>query len=155
MDEFRRDDPNVIIPLASTQPRVEETIIIERESSAGWWVVGVLSALVIGVAVWLFTRPSETDPSAELRIAQAEAAAADAQATAQTAIGQNRVAEARDSVAIAQAQAMAARADAERAIQQARAAEARAATPVVIERQTVVRPSANGDAVITTTTPQP
>lgn len=45
MDEFRRDDPNVIIPLASTQPRVEETIIIERESSAGWWVVGVLSAL--------------------------------------------------------------------------------------------------------------
>ncbi|WP_299172528.1 hypothetical protein [uncultured Brevundimonas sp.] len=154
MDEFRRDDPNVIIPLASTQPRVEETIIIERESSAGWWVVGVVSALVIGVAVWLFTRPPEQDLSAELRIAQAEAAAADAQATAQTAIVQNRVADARDSIALAQAQTMAARADAARAIQQAREAEARA-DPVVVERQTVIRPSGSEDAVVTTTTTQP
>ncbi|MBC1183074.1 hypothetical protein HF680_10465 [Brevundimonas sp. WCHBH090558] len=155
MDEFRRDDPNVIIPIASTLPRVEETIIVERESTTGWWLAALLGAIVIGVALWLFTRPSDRDPSAELRLAQAEAAAADAQATAQSALLRNSEAEARDSIALAQAQAMAARAEADRAIQQARVAQARAAEPVVIERQTVVRPASSGDVVIAPTSPQP
>lgn len=43
MDEFRRDDPNVIIPIASTLPRVEETIIVERESTTGWWLAALLA----------------------------------------------------------------------------------------------------------------
>ena len=74
----------MIIPIASTVARVEETIIVERESTTGLWLVAVLGAVVIGIALWLFTKPSDRDPSAELRLAQAEAAAADAQATAQS-----------------------------------------------------------------------
>lgn len=145
----------MIIPIASTVARVEETIIVERESTTGLWLVAVLGAVVIGIALWLFTKPSDRDPSAELRLAQAEAAAADAQATAQSTLVRNSEADARDSIALAQAQAMAARAEADRAIQQARAAQARPAEPVVIERQTVVRPASGGDVVVTSTSPQP
>ncbi|MCW0047507.1 uncharacterized protein HemX [Brevundimonas sp. UYEF29] len=147
----------MIIPIASTVARVEETIIVERESTTGLWLVAVLGAVVIGIALWLFTKPSDRDPSAELRLAQAEAAAAaaDAQATAQSTLVRNSEADARDSIALAQAQAMAARAEADRVIQQARAAQARPAEPVVIERQTVVRPASGGDVVVTSTSPQP
>ncbi|OYW91163.1 MAG: hypothetical protein B7Z13_13255 [Caulobacterales bacterium 32-67-6] len=153
MDEFKRVDPNVIIPLASTERRVEEVVVIQRESSAGWWAVGILCALALVVVVWLLTRPTETDPTAELRLSQAEAAAADAQETATTAIIQNRVEGARDSVAIAQAEAMEARAEAVRATQQARAAEARAASG--LSQPTPTAAPATGSAVVTTTSPQP
>ncbi len=154
MDEFKRDDPNVIVPLPLAQPRVEETIVIQRESDTGWWVAGILSVLVLLTVIWLVTRPAESDSDAEIRLAQAEAAAAEAQATADAAVTANRVAGARDSVAIAQAQAMEARAEAVRATQQARAAEARAGAPVVIERQTVTEGPVPGTVVVTTTRPQ-
>ncbi len=155
MDEFKRDDPNVIIPLTSTLPRVEETIVIQRESSAGWWAVGILCSLVLVVAVWLLTRPDGADDLTDLRLAQAEAAAAEAQATAANAVNATS-ATVSDRVAIAQAEAMEARADAVRATQEARAAEAQAAAPIVVERGAVVRPAAsNGTAVVTSTSPQP
>jgi hypothetical protein len=129
VDELKRVDPNVIIPLASTERRVEEVVVIQRESSAGWWAVGILCALALVVVVWLLTRPAET---------------------AATALVQNRVSGARDSVAIAQAEAMEARAEAVRATQQARTAEALAASG----RAPVEQPSA-GVAVVTSTSPQP
>lgn len=150
MDELKRVDPNVIIPLAGAERRVEEVVVIQRESSAGWWAVGILCALALVVVVWLLTRPAETDPAAELRLSQAEAAAADAQDAADAALVQNRVTSARDSVAIAQAEAMEARAQAVRATQQARAAEALVASGSA----QVEQPSA-GVAVVTSASPQP
>lgn len=159
MDEFKRDDPNVIIPLPEPRPRVAETIIVQREvksdGNSGWWALGIFSALVLIAVVWMLTRTTHTDNVADVRLAQAEAAAADAQATADAAIAANRMDGARDSVAIAQAQAMQARAEALEATQQARAAQAQAqaANPVVVERQTIT-PGSTPDSVVVTTTRQ-
>lgn len=156
MDDFKRDDPNVITPLPGSERRVEERVIIQRESSsAASWAVGILALLGVAVIMWFLTRPAEQDTDAELRAAQAEAAAENAQQTAEAAILQNQMSGARDSVALAQAQTATARAEAIRATAEARAAEARASEPVIIERETVVPPPASGRAGVTPTTPQP
>lgn len=155
MDDFKRDDPNVITPLPGAERRIQETVIIQRESSnASWWVVGILAALAVVAVLWFLTRPAEQATDANLRVAQAEAAAESARQTAEAALVQNQINGARDSVAIAQAQTATARAEAIRAAAEARTAEARAAAPVIIERQTVVQPAPNGSAVVTSTTPQ-
>lgn len=155
MDDFKRDDPNVITPLPGVERRVQETVIIQRESSnASWWAVGILTALVVIVLLWFLTRPAEQATDADLRVAQAEAAAESARQTAEAVLVQNQLNGARDSVAIAQAESATARAQAIRAAAEARTAEARAAEPVIIERQTVVQPEPNGGAVVTSTTPQ-
>jgi uncharacterized iron-regulated membrane protein len=156
MDDFKRDDPNVITPIGSTIRRAPETIIVEREpNTALWWVVGILLAAVVFGLFYVLTRPTEGPSDADLRVAQAEAAAENARQTAEAALVQNQISSTRDSVAIAQAQSATARAEAIRAQAEARAAEARAADPVVVERQTVITPPANSTAVVTTTTPQP
>ena len=156
MDDFKRDDPNVITPLPGVERRVQETVIIQRESSnAAWWGVGILAALAVVTLLWFLTRPAEQATDADLRVAQAEAAAESARQTAEAALVQNQLNGARDSVAIAQAQTATARAEAIRAEAEARTAQARASEPVIIERQTVVQPASNGPAVVTSTTPQP
>lgn len=154
MDDFKRD-PNVITPIGSTIRRAPETIIVERESTALWWVVGILLAAVVFGLIYFLTRPTEVPTLSELRVAQAEAAAESARQTAEAALTQNQISSTRDDVAIAQAQTATARAEAIRATAEARAAEARVTAPVVVERQTVVTPPTNGTAVVTTTTPQP
>jgi len=156
MDDFKRDDPNVIPPIGSTVRRAPETIIVERESNiALWWVVGILLAAVVFGLIYVLTRPTDGPTGAELRVAQAEAAADNARQTAEAALAQNQISSTRDSVAIAQAQSATARAEAIRAQAEARAAEARASEPVFVERQTVVTPPTDGAAVVTTTTPKP
>ncbi|WP_313103399.1 hypothetical protein [Brevundimonas sp.] len=156
MDDFKRDDPNVIPPIGSTVRRAPETIIVERESNTAlWWVVGILLAAVVFGLIYFLTRPAEDPTLSELRVAQAEAAAESARQTAEAALTQNQISSTRDDVAIAQAQTATARAEAIRAQAEARAAEARVTAPVVVERQTVVTPPTNGTAVVTTTTPQP
>ena len=155
MDDFKRDDPNVIAPIGSTIRRAPETIIVERESTALWWVVGILLAAVVFGLIYFLTRPAEDPTLSELRVAQAEAAAESARQTAEAALTQNQFSSARDDVAIAQAQTATARAEAIRATAEARAAEARAAAPVVVERQTVVATPPSGPAIVTSTTPQP
>ena len=156
MDDFKRDDPNLITPLPGVEHRVQETVIIHRESSnAAWWGVGILAALAVVVLLWFLTRPAEQATDADLRVAQAEAMAESARQTAEAALVQNQITGARDSVAIAQAQTATARAEAIRAAAEARTAEARASEPVIIERQTVVQTDQSGRAVVTSTTPQP
>ncbi|MGU3457264.1 hypothetical protein ACLBV5_13230 [Brevundimonas sp. M1A4_2e] len=151
MDEFKRSDPNVISAQTSTY---QERVVVERENNTAlWWIVGILfAAVLLGLLFLLFRPAGPTD--ADLRVAQAEAAAEDARQTAEAALIQNQISRTRD-VAIAQAQTATARADAIRATAEARAAEARAAAPVVNERQVEPTPPANGPAVITTTSPQP
>ncbi|WP_313472142.1 hypothetical protein [Brevundimonas sp.] len=156
MDDFKRDDPNVIAPIGSTIRRAPETIIVERETNiALWWVVGILLAAVVFGLIYFLTRSATAPTDAELRVIQAEAAADNARQTAEAALAQNQLSSTRDSVAIAQAQSATARAEAIRAQAEARAAEARASEPVVVERQTVVTPPSSSTAVVTTTTPQP
>lgn len=152
MDEFKRIDPNVISAQTSTY---QERVVVERENNTAlWWIVGILFVAVLFGLLFLLFRPA--GPSdADLRVAQAEAAAEDARQTAEAALIQNQISRTREDVAIAQAQTATARADAIRATAEARAAEARAAAPVVIERQVEPAPRANGPAVITSTTPQP
>ena len=112
MDDFKRDDPNVITPLPGVERRVQETVIIQRESSnAAWWGVGILAALAVVTLLWFLTRPAEQATDADLRVAQAEAAAESARQTAEAALVQNQLNGARDSVAIAQAQTATARAE--------------------------------------------
>ncbi len=157
MEDFKRDDPNVIAPIGSTIRRAPETIIVERErDTALWWVVGILLAAVVFGLIYILTRPDAGPTDAELRVAQAEAAADNARQTAEAALVQNQISSTRDSVAIAQAQSATARAEAIRAQAEARVAEARASEPLVVERQSVVTPPpANSVPVVTTTTPQP
>lgn len=152
MDEFKNSDPNIIPPTGAYRERV----IVERESNpAVWWIVGILfAALVLGLLYFLM-RPDAGPSDADLRVAQAEAAAENARQTAEAALVQNQINTTRDSVAIAQAQSAAARAEAMRAAAEARAAEARTAAPVVIERQTEATQPVNGNAVLSSTTPQP
>jgi len=156
MDDFKRDDPNVT-PIGSTIRRAPETIIVERErNTALWWVVGILLAAVVFGLIYILTRPAEGPSDADLRVAQAEAAADTARQTADAALVQNQISSTRDSVAIAQAQSATARAEAIRAQAEARVAEARASEPVVVERQSVATPPpASSPPVVTTTTPQP
>lgn len=145
MNDFKRNDPNIIPPTSTYQERV----VVERESNtAVWWVLGILVAAALFGAFYFLTRPTAGPTDADLRAAQAEAAADSARQTAEAALTQNQISSARDSVALAQAQSAAARAEAARAAAEARAAEARAAAPVVIERQPDSNPTPNG------TTPQ-
>lgn len=156
MDDFKRDDPNVTTPIGSTVRRAPETIIVERErNTALWWVVGILLAALVFGLIYILMRPAQGPTDAELRVVQAEAAAEDARQTAEAALVQNQISSTRDGVAIAQAQSATARAEAIRAQAEARVAEARASESVVVERQTVVPPSADSTAVVTTTRPQP
>ncbi|MEN5168634.1 hypothetical protein ABE444_03620 [Brevundimonas pondensis] len=156
MDELKRSDPNAIPPTGPSGRRVEERIIVERESNVAlWWVVGILLAAVVFGLIYVLTRPDGGMTEADLRTAQAEAAAESARQSAETAIAQNQINSSRDSVAIAQAQSATARSEALRAAAEARVAEARAAAPVVVERPAPSTPPANDPAVVTSTTPQP
>lgn len=156
MDEFERPDPNAIPPAGPSGRRIEERIIVERESNTAlWWVVGILLAAVVFGLIYVLTRPDGGMSEADLRAAKAEAAAESARQTAEAAIAQNQISSTRDSVAIAQAQSATARSEALRAEAEARAAEARAAAPVVVERSVPSTPPANDPAVATSTTPQP
>lgn len=152
MDESKRDDP-IIIPPTNTY---QERVVVERGSNtAVWWVLGILVAAVLFGLFYFLTRPAAGPTDADIRAAQAEAAAESARQTAESALTQNQISNARDSVAIAQAQSATARAEAARAAAEARAAEARAAAPAVVERQPDAAPPPNGGAVVKSTTPQP
>lgn len=153
-EERSRVDQTVTTPLGNTERRTHETIIVQRGSNGAWWAVGGLAVLVLLGILWFATRPADTT-EADMRVAQAEAAAEAARQNADTAIMQNQLSATRDSVAIANAETATARADALRADAEARAAEARAATPVIVERSAPQPAPANGAPVVTSTTPQP
>lgn len=127
-----------------------ETVVV-RESNTGWWIAGILAALVILAVLWiLFARGSA--PQTDAALLEAQLDAAEAQAQRDAALVQGQVAGAQASVDIARADAARSQADAVRAASEARAAEARAAEPVVIEREVPV--PAPAPAVVTPTTPQ-
>lgn len=153
-EERSRVDQTVTTPLGNTEHRTHETIIVQRGSNGAWWAVGGLAVLVLLGILWFATRPVDTT-EADLRVAEAEAAAEAARQNADTAIMQNQLSATRDSVAIANAETATARADALRADAEARAAEARAATPVIVERSAPQPAPAHGAPVVTSTTPQP
>lgn len=141
-------DP-VVTETVVTGPAVTESVetVVVRESSTGWWIAGVLAALVLIAVLWiLFARGAE--PQTDEALLDARLDAAEAQARADAALVQGQVAGAQASVDIARANAAAAEAE-------ARAAQARAAEPVVIEREVPVPvPAPTEPAVVSPTAPQ-
>lgn len=122
----------------SARPVVAETTetVVVRESTSGWWVAGILGALVLLGVLWLlFGRGGE--PQTDQALLDAQLDAAEAQAQADQALVQGQVASAQASVDIARADAARSQAEAARAASEARAAEARAVSPapIVIERE--------------------
>lgn len=141
-------DP-VVTETVVTGPAVTESVetVVVRESNTGWWIAGVLAALVLIAVLWiLFARGAE--PQTDEALLDARLDAAEAQARADAALVQGQVAGAQASVDIARANAAAAEAE-------ARAAQARAAEPVVIEREVPVPvPAPTEPAVVSPTAPQ-
>ena len=146
-------DPNTDptrVPPAGTPVHTETTTetVVVRDSNTGWWIAGILGALVVLAVLWiLFANRAEPQTDALL---EAQLDAATAQAQADNAVIQGQVAGAQASVDIARADAARSQADAVRAASEARAAEARAAEPVVIGREVPVP----APAVVTPTAPQ-
>jgi hypothetical protein len=151
-------DPNTDparVPPAGEPVHTETTTetVVVRDSNTGWWIAGILGALVILAVLWiLFARGAE--PQAEDALLEAQLDAAEAQAQRDSALIQGQVAGAQASVDIARADAVRSQADAVRAASEARAAEARAAEPVVIEREVPAPAPAPAPAVVTPTAPQ-
>ena len=78
-------DPNVEINrIPPTQPvytETIETVVVRPESNTGWWVAGILSAIVLIALFWvLASGGNDDDTEMELARAQAEAAQANANA---------------------------------------------------------------------------
>jgi hypothetical protein len=151
-------DPNeptteTVEVIRTVEPGYTETVetVVVRESNTGWWIAGILGALVLLAVLWiLFARGTpETDDA----LLDARLDAAEAQAQADAALVQGQVAGAQASVDIARADAARSQAEAARAASEARAAEARSASPVIIERE-VPAPAPSGAAVVTPTSPQ-
>ena len=157
-----QSDPNLDPTRQPNMPRSEpiysETIVVRRESSAGWWIAGVLAAVVLLAVIWILaSRATPDDTQARLAEAQAAQAVADAQAASNTAAIQGQIAGGQQSVDIARANAVQAQADAIRAASEARSAEVRAATPpapVVITSPAPASSPANGASVVTSNSPQ-
>lgn len=143
-------DP-VVTETVVTGPAVTESVetVVVRESNTGWWIAGILAALVLLAVLWiLFARGAE--PRTDEALLDARLDAAEAQARADAALVQGQVAGAQASLDIARANAAAAEAE-------ARAAQARAAEPVVIEREVPVpvpAPAPSEPAVVSPTSPQ-
>ena len=123
-----------------------ETVVV-RESNVGWWIAGVLGALVLLAVLWILFARGE--PATDEALLDARLDAAEAQAQRDAALVQGQVAGAQASVDVARANAAA-------ADSQARAAEARSAQPVIIEREVPVPvpAPAPGPAVVSPTSPQ-
>lgn len=149
--QYDPNDPNIetVEVIRTVEPGYTETVetVVVRESNTGWWIAGILGALVLLAVLWiLFARGGE--PTADDALLDARLDAAEAQAQRDAALVQGQVAGAQASIDVA-------RANADTADAQARAAEARAATPVVIEREVVVpAPAPTGGAVVSPTSPQ-
>lgn len=152
-------DPNVDINrIPPTQPvytETIETVVVRPESNTGWWVAGILSAIVLIALFWVLASGGNDDTEMELARAQAEAAQANA--NADQAVIQGQIAGAQQSVEFARADAARAQAEAARAISDARSAQVEASRPVIIEvpTQAPPAPASTGSATITSTTPQP
>lgn len=150
-------DPNAKIErLVVTEPVYTETVIVRRDSSAGWLIAGGLAAAVLIAVLWILSSGGRDDET-ELALAQAQADAVAAQARADEAVIQGQIAGAQQSVDIARMDAARAQADAARATSQARAEVARAAAqpaPVIITVPAAQPAPTSGPAVITSTTPQ-
>lgn len=144
-------DPNTeTVEVRTVEPGYSETVetVVVRESNAGWWIAGILGALVLLTVLWILFARGE--PATDEALLDARLDAAEAQAQADAALVQGQVAGAQASIDVARANAAAADA-------QARAAEARAAEPVIIEREVPVpvpAPAPTGPAVVSPTTPQ-
>jgi len=144
-------DPNTeTVEVRTVEPGYTETVetVVVRESNAGWWIAGILGALVLLAVLWILFARGE--PATDEALLDARLDAAEAQAQRDAALVQGQVAGAQASVDVARANADAANAD-------ARAAAARAAPPVIIEREVPVpvpAPSTGGTAVVSPTTPQ-
>ena len=147
-------DPNqptteTVEVIRTVEPGYTESVetVVVRESNAGWWIAGVLGALVLLAVLWILFARGE--PATDEALLDARLDAAEAQAQADAALVQGQVAGAQASVDVARANAAAAAAE-------ARAAEARSAPPVVIEREVPVPVPApsTGPAVVSPTSPQ-
>ena len=151
MTQYDPNQPNTetVEVIRTVEPGYTETVetVVVRESNTGWWIAGILGALVLLAVLWiLFARGSA--PQTDDALLDARLDAAEAQAQRDAALVQGQVAGAQASVDIAQA-------DAARAASEARAAEARAASPVIIEREVQVpAPAPTGPAVVSPTAPQ-
>jgi hypothetical protein len=136
-------------------PTVTETVetVVVRESNTGWWIAGILGALVVLAVLWiLFARGGE--PQAETAVLDAQIEAAQAQAQADQARVASQVAGAQASVEIARAEAARSQAEAARAAAEAQAAEARSEPPVVIEAPGAGNAPTSAPAVVRPTSPQ-
>jgi hypothetical protein len=143
-------NPETVEVIRTVEPGYTETVetVVVRESNAGWWIAGVLGALVLLAVLWILFARGE--PATDEALLDARLDAAEAQAQRDAALVQGQVAGAQASVDVARANAAAADA-------QARAAEARSATPVVIEREVPVpvpAPAPADPAVVSPTSPQ-
>lgn len=156
MTQYDPNQPNTetVEVIHTVEPGYTETVetVVVRESNTGWWIAGILGALVLLAVLWiLFARGGA--PQTDEALLDAQLDAVEAQAQADQALVQGQVAGAQASVDIARADAARSQAEASRAASDARAAEARAVSPVIIERE-VPAPAPSGTAVVTTTTPQ-
>lgn len=152
-------DPNVEInripPSQPVYTETIETVVVRPESNTGWWVAGILSAIVLIALFWVLASGGNDDET-EMELARAQAEAAQANANADQAVIQGQIAGAQQSVEFARADAARAQAEAARAISEARSAQADAARPVIIEvpTQAPPTPAPTGSATITSTSPQ-
>ena len=152
MTQFDPNDPTRMPPGASGYTETVETVV-ERASSTGWWVAGILGGGVLIAMFWILFAGGP-DPRSDEALLEAQLDTAAAQAQADSALISGQVAGAQASVDIARADAARSQAEAVRAASEARAAEARAATPMVIEREVPVPVPSGGVAVVTPTAPQ-
>lgn len=150
-------DPNIEInripPSRPVYTETIETVVVRPESNTGWWVAGILSAIVLIALFWVLASRGNDD-TAELELARAQAEAAEANANADQAVIEGQIAGARQSVDFARADAARAQAEAARAIGEARTAQAEASRPVIIEVPAPPAPAPTGSATITSTSPQ-
>jgi len=149
-------DPNRVPPTQPVYTETVETVVVRPESNTGWWVAGILAALVLIAIFWVLTSGRD-DQATEADLALAQAEAAQAQADADRAMVQGQIAGAQQSLDFARADAARAQADAARAVSEARAAQARAeaAPPVVVEVPVAQPAPSGGTAVVSPTSPQP
>jgi hypothetical protein len=128
-------DPTRPRPGDPVYTETTETVVV-RESNTGWWVAGILGALVLIGVMWILFARGQA-PQTDEALLDAQLDAAEAQAQADAALVQGQVAGAQASVEIARADAARSQAEASRAESEARAAEARAVSPspIVIERE--------------------
>ena len=160
MSQYDPDlDPTRQPNIPRSEPMYSETIVVRRESNTGWWVAGVLAALVLVAALWILASREPGDLEAQARLAEAQAAQAQADADSALVQGQiqGQIAGAQQGVEMARADAARAQADAVRASSEARTAEAQAAALQAATTATSSTEPAptSGVAVITSTSPQP